>query len=105
MRFRFGTASCYEIDAEELFIEKEEFLQKLNAQIETIPISGTEITYKAITIDVNSLDDLEELLNRFDILVMCKEGYGLVYKYPEIIWADAPIMYQTMYNQNDEYGE
>lgn len=105
MKFRFGTASGEEIDLEQAYIENDELLQKLNAQVETFPIKETNCTYNVITIDVNRIEDLEELLKRFDTLVMYKEGYGLVYKYPEIIWADAPIMYQTMYIQNDEYGE
>lgn len=102
MKFRFGIASGEEIDAEQAYIENDELLQKLNAQVETFPIKGTEFSYNVITIDVNSMDDMEELLNKFDILVMYKEGLGLVEKYPEIIWADIPILYQDSFLDDGE---
>lgn len=102
MKFRFGTASCEEIDAEQSYIDNDELLQKLNAHVERFPIRGTEFSYNSITIDVNNMDDLEKLLNRFDIIVMYKKGIGLVEKYPEIIWADVPVTYENYYNDGME---
>ena len=85
MKFRFGTASGEEVDAEQMYINEDELLQKLNAQVETFPVKGTNYVYNIITVDVNNMEDLEKLLNRFDVLVMYKKGIGLVEKYPEII--------------------
>lgn len=103
MKFRFGIASGEEIDAEHLYIEGDELLQKLNAQVEKFPVRGTDFSYNVITVDVNNMEDLEKLLNRFDILVMYRKGIGLVEKYPEIIWADVPIIYQdSLWNDSDE---
>ena len=103
MKFRFGTASGEEIDAEQMYINEDELLQKLNAQVETFPVKGTNYVYNIITVDVNNMEELEELLNRFDILVMYRKGIGLVEKYPEIIWADVPIMCQdSFWNDEDE---
>lgn len=98
MKFRFGTASGEEVGAEQLYIDGDEFLQKLNAQVEKFPIRGTSLSYDVITVDINSMDDLEVLLNRFDMLVMYKKGNGLVEKYSEIIWADVPVTYENYYN-------
>lgn len=95
MKFRFGIASGEEIDAEHLYIEGDELLQKLNAQVEKFPVRGTDFSYNVITVDVNNMEDLEKLLNRFDVLVMYKKGIGLVGKYPEIIWADVPLTYES----------
>lgn len=95
MKFRFGIASGEEIDAEHLYIEGDELLQKLNAQVEKFPVRGTDFSYNVITVDVNNMEDLEKLLNRFDVLVMYKKGIGLVEKYPEIIWADVPLTYES----------
>ena len=103
MKFRFGTASGEEIDAEQMYINEDELLQKLNAQVETFPVKGTNYVYNIITVDVNNMEELEELLNRFDILVMYRKGIGLVEKYPEIIWADVPIMcHDSFWNDEDE---
>ena len=102
MKFRFGTASGEEVGAEQLYINEDELLQRLNAQVETFPIKETDYTYNIVTVDVNSMEDLKELLNRFDILVMYKEGLGLIKKYPEIIWADVPILYQDSFWGGDE---
>ena len=95
MKFRFGTASGEEIDAEQMYINDDELLQKLNAQVEKFPVRGTDFSYNVITVDVNNMEDLEKLLNRFDVLVMYKKGIGLVEKYPEIIWADVPLTYES----------
>lgn len=95
MKFRFGTASGEEVGAEQLYVDNDELLQKLNAQIETFQIKGTDCIYNVITVDVSSMEDLEELLNRFDTLVMYKKRTGLVEKYPEIIWADVPLTYES----------
>ena len=102
MKFRFGTASGEEVGAEQLYIDGDEFLQKLNARVEKFPVRGTSLSYDAITVDVNSMDSLEELLNRFDVVVMYKKGIGLVEKYPEIIWADVPVTYENYYNDGME---
>lgn len=102
MKFRFGTASGEEVDAEQLYVDNNELLQKLNAQIETFQIKGTDCIYNVITVDVSSMEDLEELLNRFDTLVMYKKRTGLVEKYPEIIWADVPIIYGNYYDDGTE---
>ena len=102
MKFRFGTASGEEVGAEQLYVDNDELLQKLNAQIETFQIKGTDCIYNVITVDVSSMEDLEELLNRFDTLVMYKKRTGLVEKYPEIIWADVPIIYGNYYDDGTE---
>lgn len=102
MKFRFGTASGEEVGAEQLYVDGAELPQRLNVQVEKFPIRGTSLSYNVITVDINGMDDLEELLNRFDTIVMYKKGIGLVEKYPEIIWADVPITYENYYNDGME---